>query len=153
MQAAIGLSSSQSRAAIPASFIHAATMSKAIIAPSVLASDLSNLTAECKRMISEGADWLHMGTYFGVPHASSLTALSQMLWMGELYFPIFNSGSDISAPRHSHFVPNITMGAPILTCVKKGVPEIFMDCHMMVADPIKVCICSMRMDFKLRLLE
>jgi hypothetical protein len=30
------------------------------------------------------------------------------------------------------------MGAPVLTCVKKGVPEIFMDCHMMVADPIKV---------------
>jgi pentose-5-phosphate-3-epimerase len=43
-------------------------------------------------------------------------------------------------PRRSHFVPNITMGAPILTCVKKGVPEIFMDCHMMVADPIKVRI-------------
>lgn len=39
---------------------------------------------------------------------------------------------------HRHFVPNITMGAPILTCVKKGVPDIFMDCHMMVADPIKV---------------
>jgi hypothetical protein len=37
-----------------------------------------------------------------------------------------------------HFVPNITMGAPILSCVKKGVPEIFMDCHMMVEDPIKV---------------
>lgn len=36
-------------------------MAKAIISPSVLASDLSNLTAECKRMISEGADWLHMG--------------------------------------------------------------------------------------------
>lgn len=39
---------------------------------------------------------------------------------------------------YRHFVPNITMGAPILTCVKKGVPDIFMDCHMMVADPIKV---------------
>lgn len=34
-----------------------------------------------------------------------------------------------------HFVPNITMGAPILTCVKKNVPDIFMDCHMMVSDP------------------
>ncbi|KAJ9096091.1 hypothetical protein QFC19_007317 [Naganishia cerealis] len=29
------------------------------------------------------------------------------------------------------------MGAPVLSCVKKGVPEIFMDCHMMVEDPIK----------------
>ncbi|CED82925.1 ribulose-5-phosphate 3-epimerase [Phaffia rhodozyma] len=34
-----------------------------------------------------------------------------------------------------HFVPNITMGAPILTCVKQAIPDIFMDCHMMVADP------------------
>lgn len=34
-----------------------------------------------------------------------------------------------------HFVPNITMGAPILSCVHKGVPGIFMDCHMMVAKP------------------
>ncbi|TFY70807.1 hypothetical protein EVG20_g2198 [Dentipellis fragilis] len=36
-----------------------------------------------------------------------------------------------------HFVPNITMGAPILACVSKGVPGIFMDCHMMVAQPEK----------------
>ena len=57
----------------------------------------------------------------------------------------------------SHFVPNITMGtlcrsmiglcaervcvvsgAPILSCVAKGVPGIYMDCHMMVAQPEKV---------------
>nr|XP_018259745.1 ribulose-phosphate 3-epimerase [Kwoniella dejecticola CBS 10117]OBR81903.1 ribulose-phosphate 3-epimerase [Kwoniella dejecticola CBS 10117] len=36
-----------------------------------------------------------------------------------------------------NFVPNITMGAPILTWVHKNVPDIFMDCHMMVADPAK----------------
>ncbi|TEB35156.1 Ribulose-phosphate 3-epimerase [Coprinellus micaceus] len=34
-----------------------------------------------------------------------------------------------------HFVPNITMGAPILSCVSKGVPGIFMDVHMMVSNP------------------
>lgn len=28
-------------------------------------------------------------------------------------------------------------GAPILSCVSKGVPGIFMDCHMMVAQPEK----------------
>jgi len=27
------------------------------------------------------------------------------------------------------------MGAPILACVSKGIPGIFMDCHMMVAQP------------------
>ncbi|TRM55324.1 hypothetical protein BD626DRAFT_528475 [Schizophyllum amplum] len=73
-------------------------MPRAIISPSVLASDFGQLTAECKRMIKGGAEWLHMG---------------------------------------DHFVPNITMGAPILSCVKKGVPDIFMDCHMMVSDPEK----------------
>lgn len=37
-----------------------------------------------------------------------------------------------------HFVPNITMGAPILACVKKNIPDIFMDCHMMVSKPSQV---------------
>ncbi|KAG6334498.1 hypothetical protein ID866_4593 [Astraeus odoratus] len=36
-----------------------------------------------------------------------------------------------------HFVPNITMGAPVLSCVAKSIPGIFMDCHMMVAHPEK----------------
>ncbi|KAJ3883303.1 ribulose-5-phosphate 3-epimerase [Lentinula edodes] len=76
-------------------------MVKAIISPSVLASDFGQLTAECQRMIKGGAEWLHMDVMDG------------------------------------HFVPNITMGAPILTCVHKGIPDIFMDCHMMVAQPEK----------------
>lgn len=33
---------------------------------------------------------------------------------------------------------HIHAGAPILSCVAKGVPGIFMDCHMMVAQPEKV---------------
>lgn len=40
-----------------------------------------------------------------------------------------------------HFVPNITMGAPVLSCVKKNVPDIFMDCHMMVSNPAQVSRC------------
>ncbi|KAI0830604.1 ribulose-5-phosphate 3-epimerase [Trametes gibbosa] len=76
-------------------------MPRAIISPSVLASDFGQLTAECKRMIKGGAEWLHMDVMDG------------------------------------HFVPNITMGAPILACVSRGVPGIFMDCHMMVSNPEK----------------
>ncbi|KAI0721356.1 Ribulose-phosphate 3-epimerase [Cerioporus squamosus] len=76
-------------------------MPRAIISPSVLASDFGQLTAECKRMIKGGAEWLHMDVMDG------------------------------------HFVPNITMGAPVLSCVAKGVPGIFMDCHMMVSQPEK----------------
>jgi len=37
-----------------------------------------------------------------------------------------------------HFVPNIVMGAPIIGSVNKSVPGIFMDCHMMVSEPLKV---------------
>lgn len=37
-----------------------------------------------------------------------------------------------------HFVPNITMGAPVLASVNKDVKDVFMDCHMMVSDPEKV---------------
>ncbi|KAL8278636.1 hypothetical protein RQP46_008928 [Phenoliferia psychrophenolica] len=36
-----------------------------------------------------------------------------------------------------HFVPNITMGPPVLASVYKTVPGVFMDCHMMVSDPAK----------------
>jgi hypothetical protein len=39
-----------------------AKMLHAIVAPSVLASDFGQLTAECKRMIKGGADWMHMGS-------------------------------------------------------------------------------------------
>jgi len=74
-------------------------MPRAIISPSVLASDFGQLSTECKRMIENGADWLHMDVMDG------------------------------------HFVPNITMGPPVLECVARGVPGIFMDCHMMVSKP------------------
>ena len=44
-----------------------------------------------------------------------------------------------------HFVPNIVMGAAFIDSVHKAVPDIYMDCHMMVSEPLKVrarCLVS-----------
>jgi ribulose-phosphate 3-epimerase len=36
-----------------------------------------------------------------------------------------------------HFVPNLTLGAPIIKCLRKNLPDAFLDCHLMVTDPMK----------------
>jgi len=47
-------------------------MVKAIVSPSVLASNFGQLSAECTRMIKNGADWLHMGEPDNKPARISL---------------------------------------------------------------------------------
>lgn len=42
-------------------------MPTAKIAPSMLSSDFANLAAEAKRMVKNGADWLHLGEYLDTP--------------------------------------------------------------------------------------
>ena len=51
-------------------------MPRAIISPSVLASDFGQLTAECKRMIKGGAEWLHMGQFSPASTLRSRTHMS-----------------------------------------------------------------------------
>jgi ribulose-phosphate 3-epimerase len=38
-------------------------MPDAKIAPSMLSSDFANLAVEAKRMVKNGADWLHLGMW------------------------------------------------------------------------------------------
>jgi len=48
---------------------------------------------------------------------------------------VCHEGQYLASPLNS-----CALGAPILSCVSKGVPGIFMDCHMMVAQPEKVAV-------------
>ncbi|KAJ3227161.1 hypothetical protein HDU81_006883 [Chytriomyces hyalinus] len=36
-----------------------------------------------------------------------------------------------------HFVPNMSIGAPVVKCLRKHLPNAFLDCHLMVSDPEK----------------
>jgi len=75
---------------------------QAIVAPSLLSSDFSNLGDEAKRVIKLGATWLHCDIMDG------------------------------------HFVPNLTIGPPVIKALRKSLGnEIFLDCHLMITDPLK----------------
>ena len=72
----------------------------AIISPSVLASDFGQLTAECKRMIKGGAEWLHMGEPAFIPQSRRIASprFPQMSWTGD---------HSVNVSRHqSSLIPN-----------------------------------------------
>jgi len=38
----------------------------------------------------------------------------------------------------NHFVPNLTIGPPVLRCLVRAVPEMFFDAHLMVDNPMRL---------------
>ncbi|KAI6129244.1 ribulose-5-phosphate 3-epimerase [Pisolithus croceorrhizus] len=95
-------------------------MPRPVISPSVLASDFGQLTIECKRMINGGAEWLHMAGYLQLLVSPDvMDGLFLWRWPQELSLIFF------------------AIGPPVLSCVARSIPGIFMDCHMMVEHPEK----------------
>ncbi|KAL4307173.1 hypothetical protein AHAS_Ahas16G0251800 [Arachis hypogaea] len=83
------------------------------IAPSMLSADFANLSSEAHRILNSGADWLHMDVM------SHLTLF-------------FSNSSSIPC---RHFVPNLTIGAPVIESLRKHTTA-YLDCHMMVTNPL-----------------
>jgi ribulose-phosphate 3-epimerase len=92
---------------------------KAVIAPSMLSSDFACLADEAKRMLSFGADWLHMDVMV-------------CLCSRSLYLKL--TSKSFQQKKDGHFVNNLTLGAPIVKALRSHT-DAFLDCHLMASDP------------------
>lgn len=41
----------------------------------------------------------------------------------------------VSTTQDGHFVPNLSLGPPVVKCLKADLPDAFLDCHLMVSNP------------------
>ena len=71
-------------------------------APSILASDFTNLEREIRKCERAGCRWIHVDV------------------------------------MDNHFVPNLTIGPPVVRCLTRAFPDLFFDTHLMVENPLKL---------------
>ena len=52
---------------------------------------------------------------------------------------LLEAGADVMQfdVMDGHFVPNISYGAPVLTCLHAALPDVFYDVHLMISDPAR----------------
>ncbi|GKV41401.1 hypothetical protein SLEP1_g48943 [Rubroshorea leprosula] len=87
------------------------------IAPSMLSSDFANLASEAERILNDGADWLHMDIMVIISPVD------------------LNPSSVFESKTKPHFVPNLSIGAPVIESLGKH-SKAYLDCHLMVTNPI-----------------
>ncbi|KAJ4729438.1 Ribulose-phosphate 3-epimerase [Melia azedarach] len=119
------------------------------IAPSMLSSDFANLASEAQRMLNCGADWLHMDIMdmfchpFEFPYTVFLFRIcdtNSLLMQAEavsgfLFHFLELTGFFVACLQDGHFVPNLTIGAPVIESLRKHT-EAYLDCHLMVTNPL-----------------
>ncbi|KAM7509801.1 hypothetical protein LguiB_008676 [Lonicera macranthoides] len=93
-------------------------MVAAKIAPSMLSSDFANLASEADRMLRFGADWLHMD-----------------IMVKRFKLLVVHSFGRLTDKMGRHFVPNLTLGAPVIQSLRKHT-KAYLDCHLMVTNPL-----------------
>lgn len=131
----------------------------------VCQKDFANLAQDCKQIVEQGADWLHIdvmvcahvvvgrgGWWRGDLPASaaatqSASSFNRQANLQSVCRPaaaarcacLRCSLAPLFAPnpltlQDGHFVPNLTIGAPVVQALRKH-SEAFFDCHLMVTHP------------------